>query len=536
MSVFEKNSISFDLTKFFDSLPLDYIEGKPELTSFYTSFPTIENCLKIAHARPTDKIDRKLLVEVISEQYKNAGIDLSGLTQKNLLSILDEKSYTVTTGHQLNLFTGPLYFIYKILSTISLAERLSRRGVPVIPVYWMASEDHDMEEIRHATIFGQKIDWATDWTGASGKAKCNGIEKALDLLKQKLGTLPGADDLYKIMSDAYTGSLNLGIAMRKIVHALFQKYGLIILDPDDARLKTKFLPVMLDDLTIHSAETLVSKVTSELGKNYNVQVHPRNINLFYLTSAKRDRIVFNSGRYEVLDSDNSWTRDEIITEVSNHPERFSPNVVLRPLYQESILPNIAVIGGPSEIAYWLEYKSMFDFFEIPFPVLILRASFMLIDSWSQERMKKFNILPEQIFDSSDSWIKKYLKSTPELSFSTADSQNILEVEFNRLAEEVSRIDASLKNNVEAELQKMKNALKTIEEKVIRARKKKNENEVNQLVKLKEKLFPNNSLQERVENFIPFYLHYGASFFDELLLHIDPFDQRFIILTEVNKIV
>lgn len=536
MPLFEKNSIKFDLTRFFDSLPVDYVNAKPDLAPFYSVFPSIENCLQIAGSRSSYKPDRKLLVEVISEQYKNAGIELSGFTQQNLLSLLDEKTVTVTTGHQLNLFTGPLYFIYKILSTISLAEKLSKRGVPVVPVYWMASEDHDMEEIRFATIFGQKIEWVTDWTGASGRAKCTGIASALEQLKQKLGALPGADELFSLMSDAYTGSSNLGIAMRKIVHALFQKYGLIILDADDARLKSKFLPVIVDDLTAHSAETLISKVTADLGKNYNVQVHPRDINLFYLTSDKRERIVLNEGKYQVLDSEKSWSKDEMIEEVKNHPERFSPNVVLRPLYQESILPNIAVIGGPSEIAYWLEYKSTFDFFGIPFPVLFLRASLLLIDSPSVERMKKFNILPEQIFDSSDTWIKNYLKSTPELSFSITDSQNILEAEFNRLADEVSRIDASLKSNVEAESQKIKNALKTIEEKVIRARKKKNENEVNQMVKLKEKLFPNNSLQERTENFIPFYLRYGTSFFDELLLHIDPFDQRFIILTEVNKIV
>ncbi|MBK7851992.1 MAG: bacillithiol biosynthesis cysteine-adding enzyme BshC [Bacteroidetes bacterium] len=531
MSVFQKKSIKFDLTKSFDSLPVDYVDGKPDLAPFYNVFPSIENCLEIAKSRSTQEIDRKLLVEVISEQYKIAGIDLSGLTQQNLLSILDPKTFTVTTGHQLNLFTGPLYFIYKILSTISLAEKLSKNGVGVVPVYWMASEDHDMEEIRSATIFSQKIEWETDWTGASGKAKCTGIALALDQLKQKMGTLPGADELFKLMSDAYTGAANLGVAMRKLVHSLFHKYGLIILDADDARLKSKFLPVIVDDLKTHSAEAHVSKVIADLGKNYNIQVHPRNINLFYLTSDKRERIVLNADRYEVLDSNKSWSKDEIIAEVRNHPERFSPNVVIRPLYQESILPNIAVIGGPSEIAYWLEYKSTFDFFGIPFPALILRASLLLIDSPSHERMKKFNILPEQIFDSSDAWLKNYFKNTSELSFSISDSQNTLEVEFNRLAEEVSRIDASLKSNVEAELQRMKNALKTIEEKVIRAKKKKSENEVNQIVKLKEKLFPNNSLQERIENFIPFYLRYGTSFFDELLLNIDPFDQRFIILTE-----
>ena len=531
---FDKFPIAFDQTRAFDSLPVDYVSGNQGLKSFYNFFPSPEGFKAEITRNKRGDVDRIKLVETLKEQYRAAGIDPGELVSKNIELLLHSDTYTVTTGHQLNLFTGPLYFIYKILTTISLSEKLRTSGLSVVPVYWMATEDHDMEEIRSATIFGQKFEWQTAWQGASGKAPCAGIAEVIELLKQKLGTMEGAEGIISMMLTAYEGSPDLATAVRKLVHGLFHSYGLIILDANDARLKVDFLPVILDDLQKHSAENLVNGTTKLLEKNYRVQVHPRNINLFYLTSGIRERIIKEGSYYHASNSGKSWSIEKLTEEARLHPERFSPNVVLRPLYQEIILPNLAMIGGPSEIAYWLEYKAMFDHFRIPFPALVLRSCFLIIDATSQERLTKFGIPTERIFDSADEWIKIYLNNNPDLSFSVDRFLSPMETEFVKLSEEVSKVDASLKGNVDAEKQKLRNALKSIEEKVIRARKKKNENEVNQIVKLKEKLFPGGGLQERVENFIPFYLKFGSAFFDHLLLQIDPFDQRFSVLIETKE--
>ncbi len=528
-STFDNVRISFEQTNAFDSLLVDYLSLDQGLKSFYNFFPSPVGFKEELARNKREKVNRTKLVTVLREQYQNSGIDLTEAVRKNIELLLSSDTYTVTTGHQLNLFTGPLYFIYKILTTINLAEKLKANGISVVPVYWMATEDHDMEEIRSATIFAQKLEWETTWTGASGQAPCSGIAEVIELLKQKLGTMEGAEGIISMMISAYEGSADLSEAMRKLVHTLFHSYGLIILDANDARLKADFLPVILDDLQKHSAEKLVSETTKLLEEKYHVQVHPRNINLFYIGSGTRERLIQEGSNYHVSNPAKTWSMKELTEEVSTHPERFSPNVVLRPLYQESILPNLAMIGGPAEIAYWLEYKSTFDHFGIPFPALVLRSCFLIIDAQSQERLSKFGIRTEQIFDSADEWIKIYLNNNPDSSFSVDRFLNPIESEFIRLGEEVSKIDASLKGNVEAEKQKLRNGLKSIEEKVIRARKKKNENEVNQIVKLKEKLFPGGGLQERVENFIPFYLKFGSTFFDQLLLQIDPFDQRFNVL-------
>lgn len=530
-SVFNKVPLEFEKTHAFDSLPVDYISRKKHLEKLYGFFPSMDELKAHTKSRNQTPELRQMLVQVLREQYAESGITADGLLAENLDALSRHGTYTVTTGHQLNLFTGPLYFIYKILTTVKLAAMLRAEGINVVPVYWMATEDHDMEEIRHASIFGQKFEWETSWNGAAGKAGTEGISDVVEALQQKLGDMLGSDGLIDMISAAYKGSASLADATRKLVHELFGSTGLIILDSADDRLKREFLPVILDDLQHHSAERFVTATIQQLETNYRAQVHPRTINLFYLTQDKRERIVREGDVFHLATIGKKWTLSEILEEARNFPGRFSPNVVLRPLYQEILLPNLAMIGGPSEIAYWLEYKSMFDHFNVPFPALVLRSCMLLVDAASRDRLIKFGLTEDLIFESSDEWIKHYLKSNPELSFSIEDHLQLMEQEFNSLSEEVSRIDVTLKGSVEAEKQKVRNALKSIEEKVLRARKKKNENEVGQLVKLKEKLFPGGGLQERTENFIPFYLRYGDAFFNELLHHINPFEQKFLILTE-----
>lgn len=531
--IFIKNSIDFAITNSFDVLPVSYLNRKEGLERYYSYVPEPDVFFKVSETRKNYSVNRKNLVSLIREQYAQAGIVPTGALNTNLNLLLDNGTFTVTTGHQLNLFTGPIYFLYKILTTIKLSEQLTTKGISTVPVYWMASEDHDMDEIRFVSVFGQKIEWKTNWNGASGKSPCTGINDAIEEIRLKLGNSPEALELLNIFSEAYSNSSSLSIATRKLVHELFQKFGLIILDPDSPQLKREFQPIILDDLKNQSAEKLVNETIAELKNDFNIQVHPRNINLFYLTESSRERIVKKENIYSLANGMKQWSETEIIQEATDFPERFSPNVVLRPLYQEKILPNLATIGGPSEIAYWLEYKSMFNHYNIPFPVLILRNCLLIVDSAAMERKDKYGIRLEELFLSADELKKLFIQSNPELSFSVEQYLNKIESEFDRLGEEISSVDGSLKGNVEAERQKLRNGLKTLEEKAIRARKKKHENELNQIQKLKEKLFPNNGLQERSENFASFYLRYGSKFITELYSMIDPFSNNFNILTEIK---
>src|SRR6185369_8740215 len=280
---------------------------------------------------------------------------------------------------------------------------------------------------------------------------------------------------------------------RIVVHELFSDRGLVIIDADNKHLKKLFIPVMKDDAENQTAFTLVNETISELGKKYKSQVHPREINLFYLDVNYRKRLISNKGSFEVIDTDLRFNKEELFREMESHPEKFSPNVVLRPLYQEKILPNIAYVGGPAEVAYWLEYKKMFEHYGVKLPVLVLRNCLTIVDSDTQNKLTKVGFEPEDIFMTEEELIKKHLrtKQTPEFSIESLLKKT--DELFNEAGSQVDAIDPTLKASVEAEKQKIQNSLRMLEEKIRRAEKKKHETTIGQVKRLKEKLFPENKL-------------------------------------------
>jgi bacillithiol biosynthesis cysteine-adding enzyme BshC len=246
----------------------------------------------------------------------------------------------------------------------------------------------------------------------------------------------------------------------------------------------------------------------------------------------RERIVkSDESGFEVLNSELKFTEEEIITELNNYPERFSPNVVLRPVYQQKILPNLAYIGGPAEVAYWLEYKEMFDSNKVFYPVLMLRNSVLWIDDNNLSKIEKLNHEIASVFKDTDTLIKEYVVKNSESNINFTNIKSILTESYKNISDEALKIDKSLLSSIDAELQKQLNSLEGIEERIIRAQKKKMETEVNQIRNLKIKLFPNGSMQERQDNFVPYYLKYGSSFITMLLENLNPFEGKFEVLSE-----
>lgn len=513
------------------SLIRAYLHENPELKSMYNRFPADGAWKDQAEEKSRSQTwDRNLLVQVIREQYSQSGIHLSGRVQENLNDLLSENSWTVVTGHQLNLFTGPFYFISKILSVIRLSAHIaSVTGKKIIPVYWMASEDHDMREIDHLTVHGKKLIWKTGWEGASGKCPCTGVSDTIQELRDTLRGEADSGTFLELLQEYYQDSHSLALATRLLVHKLFSGTGLIILDADDERLKRRFLPVMKDDLSIHTAHKAVSETSTRLSEKYKLPVHPRVVNLFYLGPDFRSRIDLVDGLYSTRDGIKTWKEEEILDELEKYPGRFSPNVVLRPLYQEWILPNLAYCGGPSELSYWLQFRSMFEKFGVPFPVLVSRNSVCWIDPASSARMDKFGIRESELFLSSDDWIRNYFTAGPEGSLNFDDELSAIDREFDNMSKTVMNLDATLLASLEAERKKLRNGITAIRAKLIRAQKLKNETAVNQIHKLKEKLFPGGEPAERVENFIPYYMRYGTDLFGHLLSAFHPygFDQLFL---------
>jgi bacillithiol biosynthesis cysteine-adding enzyme BshC len=519
-------------TGYFSKLISDYLAENEGLKPFYHRFPNLENFRAqiVEKQQHFTEEKRHLLAKRIMFQYGDNS--LSQHTLSNIDLLREHNTFTVTTGHQLNLFTGPLYFLYKIFSAINLAEKLNKENPKYhfVPIYWMATEDHDFEEINYFNLFGKKIAWQRHAAGAVGELSTEGLKEFKNLLKKEFGESENAKKLVSLFSDAYLKHDNLADATRFLANSLFYHYGLVIVDGNDPELKRCFIPYAEKELL----ENLGFKTISETTKNltalgYREQVHPREINLFYIKENLRERLIERDGRFYVNETDISFSREEIIKELHNHPERFSPNALLRPLYQEVILPNLCYIGGGGELAYWFQLKDYFSAMEVPFPILLLRNSVLLVPKMLSEKLAKLNVSIEDLFLPQHELITKHTKEISKITIDFSKQKAFLKEQFSDLYELAKQTDASFLGAVGAQEKKQLNGLDNLEKRLLKAQKRNLYEELDRVKKIQDQLFPNQSLQERQLNFSEFYLEYGEKLMELLKENLEPLDGQFLVL-------
>ncbi|ACU05717.1 bacillithiol biosynthesis cysteine-adding enzyme BshC [Pedobacter heparinus] len=521
--------ISYQETNAFSAVVLDYISGNDQLKAFYRYSPSFEGFAQ-AIANRNFKADRDLLVETLQRQY--ASIKTPAAVIKNIGLLNDKKTFTITTGHQLNIFTGPLYFIYKIVTAINLAADLKAEfpEYNFVPVYWMATEDHDFEEINHVKVEDKMLTWNKQAAGATGRLGTADIEDTLIAYKGYLGISENGLCLSDRVDHAYTGHEKLSDATRDLVNALFGKYGLVCIDADDHRLKQEFAEIIYKDITEQQSFKLISESNAALeALGHKPQVNPREINFFYMTDKLRERIVEEDGRYNVMNTDISFDQHTLKTEITNFPERFSPNVVMRPVYQEVILPNLAYIGGGAELTYWLQLKNNFDHYQIDFPVLLLRNSALVIDKPSETRMEILGISHKNLFSKTETLKNEWVKAHVNLQLSLDDEERAIRAVFDQIKLNAYKIDKSLSQSADAAKTKALKLIASLEKKMLRAEKRKHKTSLAQIENLKEKLFPTGVLQERVLNIAPMFVLYGDDFIESLISSFKPLDHQFTVL-------
>lgn len=516
----QSQTLPLDETDCFSEFFLDYINEKEALKPYHHGLPSPSDFEAIIENKGFKEEARQVLSTVLSKQYETT--PNNDRVTENIEALKHSKTFTITTGHQLNIFTGPLYFIYKIITVINACKRL-KLAYPdyhFVPVYWMASEDHDFDEINHFYFEGKKISWDTDQTGAVGRFETSALR---DLAKQ----LPDAAAFFE---EAYNEEA-LSNAVRQYVNHLFGSEGLVVIDADDAALKQGFRHVMEDDLFQHSAKRVVSDRSSELeALGYKTQVNAREINFFYLDGCIRERIERTAEGFQVLNTSIRFSADELKELIKNHPEKFSPNVVLRPLYQETILPNLAYVGGPSELVYWLQLGALFEHFHTPFPLLMPRNFALVMPKAAENKWVKTGLSIRDLFLTSDAALSKWIKehAATDLSFDHAQKQLIdLEASLKKQSEAV---DTTLGQHIAAIHATFRKKIAQAEKKLLRAEKKKHTDRSNQIQSTKDILFPNGSLQERRDNFLNFYAK-DTAFIQELLDSFDAFNYEMYILSE-----
>ena len=522
--------ISYEDSGYFTPLIKDYLNQKAELEPLYHRFPTLENfkaqCLE--KQQNFKASNREILVSVLNQQYEN--LEASTLTRQNIAALASDQTFTITTGHQLNLFTGPLYFLYKIISTLNLSKKLKIENPDYnfVPVYWMATEDHDFEEINYFNFKGKKFRWHQETSGAVGRLSTQGLEEVFKVFATELGSGNHADYLKNLFEDAYLKHDTLAQATRFLANALFGKEGLVILDADHRELKKLFIPYVREELLHQTAEKEVLKATEKL-QHYTVQVNPRNINLFYLKDGLRERIILSGGIYEVHNTRIFFTREEILAELQQHPENFSPNVIMRPLYQEVILPNLCYIGGGGELAYWLELKHYFEASKVTFPILLLRNAVLLATKKQKKKALKMGLQLPDLFKKQPQLVNEKVKALSEFPIDFRLQKEFLNQQFEALDQMAQQTDPSFTGAVKAQRAKQISGLENLEKRLLKAQKKKHAQELERLKDLQNELFPFQGLQERQANFSEFYQENGALLKERLLLRLDPLKNDFEIL-------
>ena len=527
----KKEIIDLNNLNFFSDLINDYNSKNKKLKSFISSFPSEESIINKIKKRKLPLELRLDLVSVLKKQYKKTTFFDSELKKvnNNINQLISKNTYTITAGHQLCLFANPLFLIYKIINIINLSSRVSKiTKKKIVPIFWLASEDHDFEEVKSVSLFSNKHDWNRKHNNSAvGSISTGNIESFIDNIFDSFEDYPYKNDLKEILIETYTKNDTLSKGIRSLLTFFFGKHGLLILDPNDAILKNHFKSYLKLEIQNQSSFHIVSNQTNKLSKNYKTIIKPRELNLFYFNKKKRLRIIKQWRGYCLIDSQKKWSQKQILKEIEDFPERFSPNVILRTLYQETILPNIVYVGGPTEISYWLQFKSLFSKMKIEFPILALRSFVLNINLEHSKFLEKNKIISTDLFYPLEQFLAKLLYKKSKINL--IDELNHFNDLRKTINKKTKRIDHSLNEHSLSICKKIEKDLKKLEKKIIKYQKKDHVSYIEILTELHSSIYQKNIIQERNSSFFYYYLKYGDKFFEILVKKLNCLESGYIIL-------
>ncbi|MCW5898291.1 MAG: bacillithiol biosynthesis cysteine-adding enzyme BshC [Flavobacteriales bacterium] len=523
----QAHRIPYRDTHRFGRIVLDLLADAEEIGEFRAYPHTLEGLTASANARSFDPAQRQVLCEVLRRQH--ADPDPHPAVRSNLEALADPRALTVATGHQLCLFGGPLYVAFKIINTVRLARDLSAAlDRPVVPVFWMASEDHDRAEIDHVTIGGRHVQWPGEAGGAVGVMKLTGVAAVVEEAIAALGSSSHAGPIVEMLRAAYRPERTLAQATRHFLHAVFGRFGVVIVDGDDPALKQLFAPLMREELLNQVAFRAVTYANDKLGERYGAQAHVREINLFHLRPGHRSRIELRDDRYQVLDGGPALTLDELLAALENDPQVFSPNVLMRPIYQEHILPNVATIGGGGELAYWLQLRWLFQALRVPMPAVLLRSSAAFVAAKQLRQWHDMELTIGDLFRPEAEVHRQVVERGASDVIGVEQERATLRAMYDGLAARATTVDPTLRGLVEGRAAEAVKGLDRIAEGMLRAVKRRESTTIERITRTHAQLFPGGEPQERVESFIKLIADQGDEVLDLLLDRLDPLDPRFTV--------
>jgi bacillithiol biosynthesis cysteine-adding enzyme BshC len=520
VSLSKNNSIElpFNSDLVFSSWLQKLAEKDDALKPFIAGFNTIEFAKKLIENKTYPSHFRKVLCQSLTTQYNQ--IAIGEAEKKSLNALKNENTFTVTTGHQLSFAAGPLYFILKAIHTISLAKEIENKlGVSVVPIFWMADEDHDFNEINHLHFFNSKIG-ANDLDlnkVPTGDFNTSVFAEAIKLIEEKWGSYQ--QEILTEIKKIYTSTTNLTVATRQLIHFLFGRYGMLALSANDVELKklaTDLFQKEFKEQFILSQvnESSNNLVAQNIIPENKLQAKARAINFFYFDDGLRNKVEIENGNV-ILGNGKEFLISEFENLLKSNPENVSPNVFFRPLYQELILPNIAYIGGGAEVSYWLQLAKSFAAASIQMPMIIQRNSVLPIERKLYDKFLTLGFTAVDLLKPSGELVKIFLEKNSE-DISLENQKLELTNLFVQILEQAKLVDVTLQGSVEAEKVKSIAGLNNLEQKINKAQKLKFEQQTKQIQKTSERIKPQGVLNERVDSGIQYLSRNGLYFLDQLL--------------------
>jgi len=523
----------------------DYLYDHGRVRDFYNGDfrdpAAFERQAERVRSRP---IAREDLAEVLTEQ--NAGYGCGPETLGAIGKLVRDKACAVVTGQQVGLFSGPLYTIYKALTAIKLSDALNRRGLgSFVPVFWLASDDHDLAEIDHITLLDKDNrvrEIRCPPPAHERKAPVSDIplpQEIGDCLEQLKALTLDTEfkaDILGALGDAYQPGRSYVEAFGRWMTRLFKSRGLILIDAVDPRLKEMGREVFYREIAGDSPSTRQAVAASErlrrAGYEAQIPLHEGILNQFYV-ERERHAIQWKNGAFDVKGLPSPKTKEALLELAGEKPFLFSPNVLLRPLYQDAVLPTVAYVGGPSEIAYFGQLKSVYETFGLPMPVIYPRKSVTIVERKIDHILKKYHMSVPDLWGNAAGAVGAITREEiPEaVGQAMLLVRDRLERDYAALKAEILAFDPGLAESVDLARGKVNQQLDFLQKKVQQAARRRSDIAVRQLHKAVDNVLPNQRLQERVFNIVPYLIKYGAAFMDQLdrAIDIDAMDHQFLVM-------
>ncbi|MFQ5866141.1 MAG: bacillithiol biosynthesis cysteine-adding enzyme BshC [bacterium] len=473
------------------------------------------------------------LVPILKEQNQRFGCGFK--TLENIDLLLERRACAVVTGQQAGLFSGPLFTIYKALTAIKLAARLSRTCEGCfVPIFWVAADDHDFREVNHTKIVNKgnqvlELNYNAHPVDArvpvSAIRLSSGIMDVVKQLEDETHPSEFKETILNGLSEAYAPKRVFSEAFGTWLTQLFKAFGLVFIDASDPRIKALGTPIFQKEISEKSPSTeRVLEISERLvQKKYHgqVQLHRGLLNLFFIEN-QRLAIEIQNGTFVVKGTNKSFQTSELLSLLKRKPHYFSPNVLLRPIFQDALLPTVAYVAGTAEISYYAQMKGIYEHFGLPMPIIYPRKSLTLLENKIEKVLDNYDLSVQDFWGDVEILINNIAKA--QLPASIEDkigkASECIEKDLQSLEDEVNSFDSTLKDTVEVVKGKINHQIDVLEKKILQAYKKRNEIVRSQIYKAKNNLYPNNHLQERELNVVPFLFKYGFGFIDRLYEALD----------------